>query len=213
VSVKAKIIGGTGRGIAAGVTSDHALMVEQMPSRLASVDPQLLGAKKLYREWFSQAGLTTALNVTGTFSAPYKFTIDSKTDRLVSISSMRVIFESTLMAMNTAEIRRFGPASTADLPNGLRLYAYQGGVQTAIFLDPVRTIADFLYYSSSYQNVVDGIANGVDLATFFITFETPIHLPAGSTDRLELQVMDALTGIARFQIMVLGTQEIKINRG
>ena len=210
MSVKAKIVGGIGRGIAAGVTPDHALMIEQMPSRQADLDPQLLNSKKLYREWFSQAGFIFNMNVTGTLSAPYKFTIDSKTDRLVTISAMRVIFESQLMAMNTAEIRRFGPASTADLPNGLRLYAYQAGIQTNIFLDPVRTLADFLYYSSSYQNVVDGIATGVDLATFLISFETPIHLPAGSTDKLELQIMDSLAGIARFQIMVLGTQELKI---
>jgi hypothetical protein len=213
VAVKAQIISGTGKARGVGVTADHALMVDTLPPRRANLAPGLLTARKLYREWFTTLAGSGEMNVLGSGAAPIKFLIDSKSDRCLSVTQIRLLIDSSLMNIRTAssEVRRFGAAAVAPgLTNGLTLVAIQEGVQTPIFLDPVRNIGDFFLYTDQYLAFEDGANTNVDILAVTITFEVPVILPAGSTDRLEFQVRDNLTALSYFRTLALGDQELRL---
>lgn len=213
MSVKTKIVSSQGKGWGCGVTRDHALRVEVMPTRRANIPSELLTASKLYREWFTTAAGAADMNVLGSLSTPVKYVVDSKSDRCLMVNQMRLLLDSGTMQVTggSAEVRRFGAAAVAPgLANGLTLNVIQEGVVTPVFLDPVKNVGDFFAYTDTYLNFVDGSANNVDIFTVTIDFDVPIFLPAGSVDRIELQVRDNLTAIAYFRALVLGSQELRL---
>jgi hypothetical protein len=211
VSLKTKIISGQGRPWAAGVTRDQALKVEVMPTRRTGIDSSLASAEKLYRDYFRN-GASSAMNVLGSLATPVRFTIASKTDRLLAIRGLRIFFDSTFMDCAGAELRRFGAVATGTaLVNGLTLVAIQGNDNTSIFADPVVVIGDFFQYTETFINRVDGVAAGTDILNFRIDFEIPVILPAGSSDRIEFSVRDDLRAIASFKALAFGTQELVVD--
>lgn len=195
--------------MAAGVTRDHALKVEQMPVRRCGIDPAVATAEKLYRGYFTTSAGSNAMNALGSGAAPIKFSITSRTDRCLAILGMRILFESSSMDVSGNELRRFGAAAFgAPLTNGLTLQAIQGSDSTSIFLDPVLVAGDFFSYTDTFFNRVDGAAAGVDILNFSFVFEVPVVLPPGAADRLEFSVRDDLRLLASFKAIAFGTQEL-----
>lgn len=214
MSLNAKIINATGRAWGARVSRDHAICVEQMPARYANLDPSLLTAQKLYREYFTLgSGTAVDMNVNGSASVPQRFTVESKPDRCLVIKRVKMVLESIYVEVaGGTDVRRFGAASTGNLTNGLKFDVIQEGIVTPIFLDPVRNIGDFFNYTDAYLNFINAVSNTIDILVLTFDFEVPIVLPAGSVDRIEMQVRDNLSLLNYFRAMAQGSQELRLTR-
>jgi len=198
---------GTGSKYAAQVTSDHALKVS--PVTIATSDQTItdLTLKKQYRDWLRTTGNAYEMNVDGS-SAPVLFTETAEANKVKWITSWRLILNGTEMELETNDFRGFGTAAGAPgLTNGVDFYFIQGGRQINVFLNPVKNIGSFLDYSDGYTNLVNAVSSQSDYLAFDFIFDQPVALPAGSNDKIVMQINDNLTTIDLMRVVVRGWQE------
>lgn len=209
MAVKSHIVNGSGKRVAATVNDDRALYVTHIPLRLGTVSAELLTAQKvLFTRMTNDAG-SADMNVNGSVTNQ-SFYIPSQPDRTYVVNSFRFVLNDENMTISSNESRRFGSASGSDLPNGITFSVNQGGITTNLFINPVQTIGDFLFYVDEYDNLPDSVAAGVDLLTFDFHMPVPIILPIGSQDNVVLTVRDNLSTLNFFQVYVKGYQELRM---
>lgn len=166
--------------------------------------------------------LTTAAGVTDFSvdgsSASVEFLLaadNSPAQTLRTIESVRLVFHSTNMQLTGNEARRFGPVTSPGLPNGLKLTVCQRGVESEMFLTPVKVIGDFYRYAggptvginTAIVNDINAISSGVDLLMVLVVLSAPVALFPGTTDSIKLLVQDDLTGIDLAQVQYYGKQQ------
>jgi hypothetical protein len=170
---------------------------------------------KLLSGQLVNSGSSPNANVSASADNLREFFVEADTTNLLSINQVRFAFEGSQLDITTAESRRFGAAAAAPgLSNGLKFIADQGGVETEIFVSPVKKIGDFyLYASSRYNNEIitdkDAISAGTDFLQITLEFLAPINLVPGTQDKLKLVVQDDLSSIDSFTIQYYGTQQKK----
>ena len=210
MSIDTLIRDGTGTRYTAQVNSDHALKVYQAEASLADESEDgyaSLTRKKQYRDWLRTADGAYAMNVDGS-SAPILFEETSQSDRVKWIASWRLIMNDTYMELETNDFRRFGTAAIAPgLTNGLEFYFIQGGRKVDVFLEPVKKIGDFMDYADSYVCLVNAVGSQEDYLSFDFIFDRPVVLPAGSNDKIVMQIADDLTEVDLMRVVVRGWQE------
>lgn len=211
MSLGVKIQDGKGSARQAEVTADHALRVAMFETPAADIPISVLTQFKQFRQYLKNSADSANCNVNASLSVPAYFYISAEPGKTLWVSGIRIVFNGTLLDITNMEARKFGSAAAAPgLPNGILLYAAQGGIQTNFFLEPVKNIANFLSYTSDFINLINSVSTGVDLLVFGIQFSKPICLPQGSVDRFTLQVQDDLSSIDLLNIICEGWQEITV---
>lgn len=216
MSIKNLIQDGEGTKRTAGVTSDHALKVTDVggqygPSLIDMQDDgfALLLRKKTYVSYFKDTAGSHELNIDGS-STPVEFSIASEVDKLKTIQYVRFIFHDTQMSLGASEGRRFASAAaTPGLTNGLRFFVKQGGVETDLFLEPVKQIAIFMNYAVDLVNEAGALGSGEDILTVTMNFDfAPIQIVPGGFDSINVKVQDNLSDINTFQVFAFGSMEL-----
>lgn len=198
---------GTGTRRTASVTSDGALKVS--PVVIATADQSItdLTLKKQYRDWLRTSAGSKEMNVDGS-TASVLFEETAEAHKVKWITAWRLVMNDTYLELETNDFRRFGSAAVAPgLTNGLRFYFVQGGRNIDVFLDPVKKIGDFMDYQDDYNNLVNAVGSQEDYLSFDFKFDQPVALPAGSNDKIVMEVRDDLTAIDLMRVIVRGWQE------
>lgn len=207
MSIDTNIRDGTGGRYLAQVTSEHALKVS--PVTIATGDQTItdLTLKKQYRDWLKNGGGSEDMNIDGS-TTPVLFEEAAEANKVKWVTSWRLIMNGTALELDTNDFRGFGAAAAAPgLTNGLNFFFIQGGREIQVFLDPAKKIGDFLDYADGYTNLVNAVSSQSDYLAFDFLFDQPVALPAGSNDKIILQVNDDLTGIDLMKVIVRGWQE------
>lgn len=199
----------TGSEYGAKITSDHALLTTSVDRDSFETEPAILTRYKLFRGFLTN-GTNKDLNVNGSVT-PVNFSVTSVSGKVLYISQLRVVLKDTYLELDTQDFRRFGTATagTTPLTNGLTLIAKQGGENTLLFAEPVKTIGQFLDYADDFTNLKNSVGSQEDFLSFDFHFEQPIVLPEAVTDKLVMTVQDDLTAVDEFRVLVRGWQEAK----
>lgn len=207
MSVNFKLQNGQGSKNTAGVTSSHAVKVSLTQSSGSNFTDDELTRYKILRDFFTNSSGSFAMNVDGSVTNQ-TFSIRSKVGFIQYITSIRFIFNDGNMDINTSgQLRRFGDAANGPLTNGINMNVNQNGVITNIFPSSIQILSDFFNFVDDFTNFVDGISAGVDLLTLDFRFESPIVLPSGNIDTINIIIKDNLTAINLFNVVARGYQE------
>jgi hypothetical protein len=207
MSIDSIIRDGIGGKFAVQVTSEHALKVS--PVTIATADQTItdLTLKKQYRDWLRTTGGGYEMNLDAS-SGAILFTETAEANKVKWITSWRLILNGTEMELETNDFRGFGAAAGAPgLTNGVDFYFIQGGRQINVFLNSVKNIGSFLDYADGYTNLVNAVTSQSDYLAFDFIFDQPVALPAGSNDKIVMQINDDLTDIDLMRVVVRGWQE------
>lgn len=189
MSVKTRIHDGTGTGRTAVVTPSNALLVQVLPETSKGVPPEDLSNLRLFREFLTNAG-SSDQRVNGSVT-PVEFSINAVAGATKWITGFRVVIEADGFELATSDFREYG-ATTTGLTNGIQIEAVQGGNTVPIAAEPIRIAGDYLNYADDFVNLVNAISAQSDYLQFTFTFDTPIVLTEGSTDRLIMRIRDNL---------------------
>lgn len=205
--IKAVIKDGEGSNREAGVTPDHAVKVTVLELRTTDVSAEVLTRRKIYRGFLEKDG-SSNLNVDGSSTA-VDFVLTSTNDFSRWITGVRLLFNGVNMEIDTNDFRRFGAAtaSQTSLTNGIKFFIEQGNVVTEFFIEPIKTLGQFLDYADRFTNLANSIGAQEDFISFDFDFEAPIALPPATSDRIVIRIQDDLTDIDLFKAIVRGTQE------
>ena len=204
--------GKQGTGRKAGVTSDNALPVTQVP-RLANdqTDEQLTRIKYFSGLFVRDDGSgSTDLRVDGSVT-PVDFVIAPPPGEMIQLREIRYIFEDSSLDMGGNDVRRFGSAAgTGGLVNGLESFIEQGAGVQNLFVEPINHMSEFFWYVSDFFNIPNATANNVDLLTWIIDLKllVPILVVSSNTDRVVVRINDDLTAMTdKFQVLAIGQRE------
>lgn len=192
MSVKTRIHDGLGSGRTANVTPQNALLVQVLPETSKGVPPADLSNLRFLQEFFLDSLGSSDQRVNGSVT-PVEFFVAAGAGVTKWITSFKMIIESNSFELATANFRDYGATLNPGLPNGIQIEAFQGGTTTAIAPEPIRIAGDYLQYADSFTNFVNAITAQADYLQVNFTFETPIVLTAGSTDRITIRIRDNLT--------------------
>ena len=207
--IKAEIQDGTGTGLVAKVTTNHALRVSIQQSSASDMTEEEASRLKLYRGYMKDSVDSRDLNVDGS-TVPHDYTVVPQEGIAFWIRSVRFIFHSERMSLVAAkELQRFGAAGGTDgLTNGLEMWFEQGGQVVQLFNPAVLNVADMMQTADDFVNFTNGISNVVDYLHMEFDFDVPIVLMPTSVDRIVVRVNDDLTDLDMFEISVRGWKEI-----
>ena len=156
MSINSLIRDGEGSHRTAGVTNSNALKVtvvsQPVGDRIDGGDfGELTDRIVLYEQLTTESGVSD-LDVDGSVTA-VDFEIRASNSELKVISEIRLVFNDQQMSIGSSEGARFGTAAAAPgLPNGVDLFSTQAGIETRIFVTPVKQIVEFLNWSTSLVN-------------------------------------------------------------
>ncbi len=209
MSLDVQIRSGVGEGKHAKVTSDNALLVQNIAGSSSDVSEEELTRRKLLQAYFENSSSSDEMNVNGSVTTQ-EFYIGATPGRLNVVTRVRVILEGANFEMNKQDFRRFGNATTANtpLPNGIKLEMRQGGITTQYFTEPMVVSGDFFTYSQAFINQINAISATEDYLNFTFDFIEPISLPEGTTDEICFCIQDDLSSIFRFQAFASGYYEV-----
>jgi hypothetical protein len=142
-------------------------------------------------------------------AAVTKFSISQTAKRIKIIESVKFIFHSANMNIESAESRRFGPV-VGGLTNGLVFQAKQKYSTQSLFLENVTVIGDFYKYIDNSTKIVndrDAISSGVDYFMVVMQLPNPVFIFPGTVEELKVEINDDLSGIELFNVVAVGRQE------
>ena len=207
MTVRAEIKDGLGGGRAASVTEQNALLVSVLPQSSRGVPASDLANLRQLRAYFEDAGGSNAQNVDGS-TTPVEFSVSTVSGLTKWILGFRLILEGARLEISTQDFRRYGNAATSPgLTNGVEVEAFQSGATVPITVEPVVTIGDYLQWADDFVNLINSVGTTEDYLHFDFTFDRPIVLVEGSTDRLVIRINDDLTAIDKQIAVARGYQE------
>jgi hypothetical protein len=209
--LKVILINGEGDGTKTGVTSKNSLKVTNVDPIALELSPEELTRRKQLRDFLVDSSNSKDLNVDGSVT-PQIFSIAGETDKIKWISEIRIVLKGANLEVKGQDFKRFGLATAANTPltNGLKFYVEQGGVTTNFFIDPIKTIGEFMNYADEEpSNFINAVGSQEDALYFkFLFKDVPITLPQGTVDRIVMEVRDDLTAIDEFRVIASGSQEV-----
>jgi hypothetical protein len=210
VSVKSEIKDGSGTGRAANVTSSNALLVSVLPQTSKGIPPNDLAALRQLREFFVDSVGSEDQRVDGSTSA-VEFSVSAETGITRWVTGFRLIIQGQNTDMSSNDFRRYS-ATSGGLTNGVDIEAIQGGVTTAITgAGAVADMGQYLRYADDFLNIVSAISANVDYLHFDFTFDQPVVLTEGTSDRLLIRVNDDLT--SAYNVPSADTAQFAVARG
>lgn len=191
MSIKTRIHDGLGTDRTASVTPANALLVQVLPETSKGVPASELSSLRLLQEFFVDGTGSSNQVVNGSVT-PVEFSIRAASLVTKWITGFRLNIEGNNFELATSNFRGYG-ALVAGLTNGIQIQAEQGGVATNIAAEPILIAGDYLNYAADFVNIVNAITAQADFLQFTFTFDQPIVLTEGSTDRLVIRIRDDLT--------------------
>lgn len=202
------ITDGERSNVRAGVTGANALKVSIQEQSAAELPIEILTIRKQFRGFLETPAGSSDLNVDGSVT-PVEFLVGADVSATRWITGIRILLNDISMELDTNDFRRFGTAAIAPgLTNGLEIYVEQSGFRTDLYLDPIKTIGDFMNYADRYVNFINAIGTQEDFLSFDFDFDVPVVLPPGSLDKIAMVVNDDLTPVDLFNVIVRGYQEL-----
>lgn len=193
MSIGVRIEDGEGRGYEPAVEPSLALRVSQIPVSARGVPGEVVASQRLLSERLSDATGVTSQKVDGSTS-PVEYAVRSSPGVTRWITGFRVLIYGANLDLGSAgQARRYSDTTAPGLANGVEIEVHQNGNVTNIADLPIQNIANYLQYSSSFTNLVNGIASGEDFLRLDFMFETPVVLLEGGTDRLLMRINDDLS--------------------
>jgi hypothetical protein len=200
MSIKSFIQDGEGTGITAGVTGDKALKVTNIPLSIKE-------ALETENSYFIDSDNNSNVNIDSSTDCT-DYCIVSEESRLKSIYYIKFILEDQMMYFGSSEGKRFASAAgSGGLTNGISMFTEQQGLSNDIFVEPIKSIADFMKYSEEIVNEPDAVGSGDDLLVVKINFVRPINIIPGEIDKIVVRINDDLSSIDYFKIIASGIQE------
>ena len=191
--VKTEIRDGLGTGRMVGVTPTNALLVSVLPQSSRGVPAEDLSNLRQLRQFFADVGGSSSQIVDGS-TTPVEFTVDAAVSVTKWVTGFRLIVQGQNTDLSSNDFRRYAQTASPGLPNGVDIEAVQAGITTAITgAGAVRTMGQFLRYADDFVNIVSAISASVDYLHFDFTFDQPVVLTEGSSDRLLIRINDDLT--------------------
>lgn len=191
MSVKSLIQDGQGTDRLASVTAQNALLVQVVPQTSKGVPPEDLSNLRLLREFFVDSSGSSSHRVNGSVT-PVEFAVRASQTATKWLTGFRIIIEADGFEIATADFRDYGALLSPGLTNGIQIEAIQSGITTSISSLPIKTAGDYLIYADSFTNFVNAISAQSDYFEVRFTFDVPIVLTKGSTDRLVIRIRDNL---------------------
>ena len=183
MSLPIEIKDGVGDGFSAKVNSQHALLVTNVnPVGSESIDQ--ITRYKVWYDYFKDIANSQNQAVDGS-TTPVSFKIQPEDDRIKFITDLRMVINGTGCEIETNDFRDYSASYTAGLTNGIELNIVQSGVETALFIEPIKTIGDYLNYADTYTNIVNSISAQSDFLSVDIHFSQPIALAPGTNDYID----------------------------
>ena len=208
MALKTYIADGEGTGRIAGVTPNNELKVTVSPYTSVGRTTTELTVQKQYNGFLVDSTNSADMDVDGS-SVSVEFSLVPPTGRVLYVNSFRILMNGTSLEINTNDFRRFGMAAVAPgLTNGVLVYVIQGDVTTNLFIDPIKTIGQFLDYATDFTNLVNSVGTQEDFLSFDFRFDVPVVLVPGSNDKIVIEVRDNLTAIDLFRCVAKGYQEV-----
>jgi hypothetical protein len=212
MSLRTTITDGTGTKVEAKVTTEHALLVTQQARSAAEIPTEELTRTKLFFDYFKRTSdESREMTVDGSVT-PQEFILTAGGESVRWIEYIRIIIEGNNFALSASgDFRRWGSVATSPgLVNGTELFVVQGGVETPIFFDPVKSMGDLFNYQTDYDNFVNAVDAQADFLSIDIAMPAAVALPLGVEDRLVARVNDNLVDadFLTFRVLARGYQEI-----
>ena len=190
--VKTEIKDGLGSGRLVGVTQSNALLVSVLPQSSRGIPAEDLSSLRQLREFFTDPSGSEDQIVDGS-TTPVEFSVDAAISVTKWVTGFRLIVQGDRCNLGTNEFRRYAQ-TVGGLANGVDIEAIQAGVTTSITgAGAVQRMGQYLRYADDFLNIIAAISSAVDYLHFDFTFDQPIVLTEGSTDRLLIRVNDDLT--------------------
>ena len=211
MSIKQRIVDGTGSSREARVTEENALLTTPTSRSASEIPASELTRYKLFFEYFRrESDDSREMTVDGSVT-PQEFILTSAAGAVRWIDYIRVIIEGNNFSLAASgDFRRWGSVAIAPgLTNGTELYVLQGGERTSIFYDPVQNMGDLFNYQTDYDNFINAIDAQADFLAIDIAMPAAVALPLGVEDRLVATVNDDLVDLdfLTFRILARGYQE------
>ena len=198
--------------LAAFVSSTNAMRTAPWLVPPDDLTPTEVTQRKIYVSQMLTAAGSNDMAIDGA-TTPTTFTLGAEDGKVIFITEARMVLHGTNMKIDSNEVRRFGPVAAPGLTNGILLHTHQGGMEIQLWPNGVTRISDLLENDvrDRRDNIVDGVAAGTDILVLTFAFPQPIGLPAGSEDRIELDIQDDLSGFDRIDVTLYGWQEILVD--
>lgn len=192
MSIKTEIQDGLGSSRTVGITQSNALLVSVLPQSSRGIPARDLNALRQLREFFVNASGASSQIVDGS-ATPVEFSINSGANVTKWVTGFRLIIQGQNTDISTNDFRRYAQTG-GGLTNGVDIEAVQAGVTTVITgAGAVQDMGQYLRYSDDFVNISSAISAAVDYLHFDFTFDTPVVLSVGSSDRLLIRINDDLT--------------------
>ena len=191
MSIKSEIKDGRGTDRSAGVTPALALEVVRVPDTARGIPDEVVANLTVLIEQFTDVSGSPSQVVDGSVT-PVEFTITEEGGFTKWVTGFRLVVIGPGLDITTNQIRNYGNTG-GGLTNGIDIEIRQKGITVPIVLTPVQTAADYFPYQDAFLNLVGAITAGDDLLSLDFTFDKPIVIPNGSSDRLVIRINDDLT--------------------
>ena len=190
--VKTEIQDGLGSSRTVGVVPSNALLVSVLPQSSRGIPARDFASLRQLREFFTDPSGSEDQIVDGS-TTPVEFSVDAAISVTKWVTGFRLIVQGDRCNLGTNEFRRYAQ-TVGGLANGVDIEAIQAGVTTSITgAGAVQRMGQYLRYADDFLNIIAAISSSVDYLHFDFTFDQPIVLTEGSTDRLLIRVNDDLT--------------------
>ena len=206
MSIKTLLLDGEGTGYTAGVTESRALKVQALPRSSKGIPPEDLANLRLLKAYLTDALGSFSMNVDAS-SNMKEFFIAAEEGLTKWITSLRILINGTNFDLTSNGFRKFGTAYSAGLANGIVIETFQSGAVTKISAQPIKFAGDLLNYASSHVNYIKSVSSKSDFLSVDFSFDVPIVLTEGSTDKLYIKLFDDLSSLDLFTAIVSGYQE------
>lgn len=191
--VKGEIKDGQGTGRTAAVTPQNALLVSVLPQSSKGIPPDDLASLRQLREFFTDGTGSEDQIVDGSVTS-VEFSVTAATGITKWVTGFRLIVQGQTTDLSSQDFRRYAQTSSPGLTNGVQIETVQSGSTTVITgAGAVRSMGQYLRYADDFVNIVSAISANVDYLHFDFTFDNPVVLTEGSTDRVLIRIRDDLT--------------------
>ena len=206
--VKTEIKDGLGSGRLVGVTQSNALLVSVLPQSSRGIPAEDLSSLRQLREFFTDASGSEDQIVDGS-TTPVEFSVDAEISVTKWVTGFRLIVQGQTTDLSSNDFRKYAQ-TTAGLTNGVDIEAVQSGITTAITgAGAVQRMGQYLRYADDFVNIIAAISSNVDYLHFDFTFDRPVVLAEGSSDRVLIRINDDLTAA----LSASGSAQFAIARG
>lgn len=190
--VKTEIKDGNGTGRTASVTEANALLVSVLPQTSKGIPPDDLAGLRQLREFFVDSSGSEDQIVDGSVT-PVEFSVSAGIGRTKWLTGFRLIIQGQTTDLSSNDFRRYAQ-TVGGLTNGVDIEAVQSGEVTIITgAGAVQRMGEFLRYADEFTNIIQAISSAVDYLHFDFSFDQPVVLAEGSSDRVLIRINDDLT--------------------